>query len=111
MPIAHLDGFDYYSGFRAFPEGLSSRELDEWKTMVLNWFMAGLRSLHHPQLASMLLSLCKMDVALFHFYGGPRPEKQFFFSLHVFTGMVENPAVRPVAHFTLEYHAQCVEKT
>jgi hypothetical protein len=48
VPYRDLDGFDYYSGFRAFPEGLSSRELDEWKTMVLSWFMAGLRSLHHP---------------------------------------------------------------
>jgi hypothetical protein len=45
--------------------------------------------------ASMLLSLCKMDVALFHFYGGQRPEKQFFFSFPCqFTAMVENPAVR-----------------
>jgi hypothetical protein len=27
-----------------------------------------------------MLSFAKMDVALFHFYGGQRPEKQFFFS-------------------------------
>ena len=71
--------------------------------------MAGLRSLHYPQLfASMLLSLCKMDVALFHFYGGQRPEKQFFFSFPCqFTAMVENPAVPRCEHFTLEYYSEC----
>lgn len=84
MPIAQqLLGFDYLIPASRVPRGIvESGTLDDWKTMVAElvhgWPQVFALS---TAFASMLLSLCKMDVALFHFYGGSTTGKTILLQL------------------------------
>lgn len=84
MPIAQsVSGFDYLVPGVRVPTGLvESGTLDDWKSLVETYAHGW------PQVfalcasfASMLVKLYKMDVALFHFYGGSTTGKTILLQL------------------------------
>ncbi|KAA0554157.1 DUF927 domain-containing protein [Citrobacter braakii] len=84
MPLAqNIPGFDYLISVQRTPAGIvESGTLDAWKALVK-------KNVHGwPQIfalcsafASMLVALCKMDVAMFHFYGGSTTGKTILLQL------------------------------
>ncbi|WP_416041705.1 DUF927 domain-containing protein [Edwardsiella ictaluri] len=84
MPIAqHIPGFNYLIPGVNVPKGvMESGSLDEWKRLVKAYVYGW------PQVfalcvafASTLVTLCRMDVAMFHFYGGSTTGKTILLQL------------------------------
>ncbi|MGY0150548.1 DUF927 domain-containing protein [Edwardsiella tarda] len=84
LPIAqHIPGFNYLIPGVDVPKGIrESGLLEAWKALVKVYVYGW------PQVfalcvafASMLVTLCKMDVAMFHFYGGSTTGKTILLQL------------------------------